>query len=341
LTYLVKYTIKRILMLIPVLLGVSLVVFLIMRVFSPDPAPVVLGEHASKAAMTQWRDAHGLNDPIVLQFFDFLKNALTGNFGTSYYTNQPVSNEIMSRFPATVELAICAIIFASVLGVILGAVAAVHKNTAADYASTLVALVGISMPIFWLGILLIILFSGVLHILPSTGRIDPMLQPVGGTGLYIIDTLTSGDFEALGDTLKHLVMPTLALSLYSMAIITRMTRSSMLDALNQDYIRTARAKGISESRVVKHHALRNAMIPVTTVIGLQFGSLLGGAVLTETVFAWPGIGSYTVECIQKSDFPVVQAVVLIIATIYVIINLIVDLIYALLDPRIKYAKEEG
>ena len=328
-------------MLIPVLLGVSLVVFLIMRVFSPDPAPVVLGEHASKQAMQAWRDAHGLNEPIWLQFVDFLKNAVTGNFGTSYYTNQPVSSEIMSRFPATVELAICAIIFASVFGVLLGVVAAVHKNTFADYASTLVALAGISMPIFWLGILLILLFTGTLHWLPSTGRIDPMLQPVGGSGLYLWDTLTSGDFEAFGNAVQHLLMPTLALSLYSMAIITRMTRSSMLDTLNQDYIRTARAKGITRKRVIRHHALRNAMIPITTVIGLQFGSLLGGAVLTETVFAWPGIGSYTVQCIQKSDFPVVQAVVLIIATIYVVINLIVDLIYAFLDPRIKYSKEEG
>jgi peptide/nickel transport system permease protein len=338
---LVKYTIKRILMLIPVLLGVSLVVFLIMRVFSPDPAPVVLGEHASKEAMKAWRDAHGLNESIVLQFIDFLKNAITGNFGNSYYTNQPVSKEIMARFPATVELAICSIIFASVFGVLLGVVAAVHKNTIADYASTLLALIGISMPIFWLGILLILLFSGTLHLLPSTGRIDPMLQPVGGSGLYLWDTLTAGDFEAFGNAVQHLIMPTLALSLYSMAIITRMTRSSMLDTLNQDYIRTARAKGITQQRVIKHHALRNAMIPITTVIGLQFGSLLGGAVLTETVFAWPGIGSYTVECIQKSDFPVVQAVVLIIATIYVLINLVVDLIYAFLDPRIKYSKEEG
>lgn len=291
--------------------------------------------------MQAWRDAHGLNAPIVWQFIDFLKNAITGNFGTSYYTNQPVIKEIAARFPATVELAICSIIFASVLGVLLGVISAVKKNTAVDYTSTLLALVGISMPIFWLGILLIMLFSGTLHILPSTGRIDPMLQPVGGTGLYLWDTLTSGDFEAFGNAVQHLILPTVALGLYSMAIITRMTRSSMLDTLNQDYIRTARAKGITKRHVVTHHALRNAMIPVTTVIGLQFGSLLGGAVLTETVFAWPGIGSYTVQCIQKSDFPVVQAVVLIVATIYVLINLIVDLIYAFLDPRIKYSKEEG
>lgn len=318
-----------------------MIVFLIMRVFSPDPAPVVLGQHASREAINAWRDAHGLNDPIVMQFIDFLKGAVTGNMGNSYYTNTPVMKEIMSRFPATVELAVCAIIVASLFGILLGVICAVKKNTIVDYASTMLALVGVSMPIFWLGILLIMLFSGTLHILPSTGRIQPMLMPVGGTGLYLWDTLSSGDWEAFGDAVKHLILPTIALSLFSMAIITRMTRSSMLQTLDQDYIRTARAKGLSNRRVVKRHALRNAMIPITTVIGLQFGSLLGGAVLTETVFAWPGIGSYTVECIQKSDFPVVQAVVLLIATIYVVINLVVDLIYAVLDPRIKYSKEEG
>lgn len=337
----VKYIIKRILQLIPVLIGVSLIVFLIMRVFSPDPAPVVLGEHASSEAMQEWREAQGLNDPIIVQYLKFLKGAVTGDFGNSYYTNTPVIQEIGSRFPATIELAICSIIVASIIGILLGVLCSVKKNTALDYGGTLLALIGVSMPVFWLGILFIILFSGVLHVLPSTGRIQPMLMPVGGTGLYLYDTLTAGDFEAFGDAVQHLIMPTLTLSMYSLAIITRMTRSSMLNTLDQDYIRTARAKGIGKRRVVMHHALRNAMIPVTTVIGLQFGSLLGGAVLTETVFAWPGIGSYTVECIKKSDFPVVQAVVLIIAVIYVVINLIVDIIYAFLDPRIKYSKEEG
>lgn len=337
----VKYTVKRILQLIPVLLGVSIVVFLIMRVFSPDPAPVVLGQHATQEAMDAWRTQQGLDQPLLVQYLNFLLGALTGNFGNSYYTNKPVIDEIMARFPATVELAICAIIFAAVVGVVLGTVAAVKKGKAVDHVSMFIALVGVSMPIFWLGILFIILFSGVLGVLPSGGRIDPMLMPVGGTGLYVIDTLFSGDTEALADAAKHLILPALALGMYSMAIITRMTRSSMLETLDQDYIRTARAKGLSGGKVVRHHALRNAMIPVTTVIGLQFGSLLGGAVLTETVFAWPGVGAYTVECIQKSDFPEVQAMVLIIATVYVIINLVVDLIYAALDPRIKYAKKEG
>ena len=195
------------------------------------------------------------------------------------------------------------------------------------------------MPIFWLGILLIIVFSGIFQVLPSGGRMDPLLQPVGGTGFYIIDTLLMRDAEAFLDAIKHLILPSAALGMYSMAIITRMTRSSMIETLNQDYIRTARAKGITEKRVVCHHALRNALIPVTTVIGLQFGALLGGAVLTETVFSWPGIGNYTVQSILKSDFPVVQGVVLLIAFIFVVINLIVDIIYAFLDPRIKYYRK--
>lgn len=336
-----KYIVKRILMLIPVLIGVSVIVFLIMRVFSPDPAPIVLGQHATIEAADKWREANGLNAPIYIQYFNFVKGAITGNFGTSYYTKSPVIEEIMSRFPATIELAIAAIIVAALVGILIGVVSAVKKNSIFDHSGMLLALIGVSMPIFWLGILFIILFSGILHLLPSGGRIDPLMQPAGGTGFYLIDTLAAGDFEAFLDALKHLILPALALGMYSMAIIARMTRSSMLDTLNQDYIRTAKAKGLKKSKVIFHHGLRNAMIPVTTVIGLQLGSLLGGAVLTETVFSWPGIGNYTVQCILKSDFPVVQGVVLLIACIFVLVNLVVDIIYAFLDPRIKFSKKEA
>ncbi|MEF9924896.1 MAG: ABC transporter permease [Raoultibacter sp.] len=337
-----KYILKRILMVIPVLLGVSVIIFFITRVLAPDPAPVVLGEHATPEAMAAWRADNGLADPLWQQFINFIGGALQGDLGTSYYSNQPVTQEIMNRFPATAELAICAILVAAFVGVTLGVVAAVKKNKAADHISMLIALVGVSMPIFWSGILLIILFSGVLHVLPSSGRVSPMLQPTGGTGFFIIDTIAQGNWAALGDVLVHLILPTFALSLYSMAIITRMTRSSMLDTLSEDYVRTARAKGLSNGAVNIKHALRNAMLPVSTVIGLQFGSLLGGALLTETVFSWPGIGKFTVDCVLKSDFPVVQGVVLLIAVIFVIMNLIVDIVYAYLDPRIKYgAKEEG
>lgn len=335
-----RYVAKRLLQAIPVLLGLSIVVFLIMRVFSPDPAPVVLGEHATREAMDAWRDMQGLNDPIVVQYFRFLTGALRGDLGESYYTHAAVAKEILTRFPATIELAIVAILFASVIGISLGVISAVHKGSPIDGFSTVLALIGVSMPIFWLGILLIILFAGMLHVLPSGGRIDPLLQPVGGTGLFLLDTLLSGDFEAFVDAARHMVLPALALSMYSMAIITRMTRSSMLDTLNEDYVRTARAKGLSASKVNVRHALRNAMLPVSTVIGLQLGSLLGGAMLTETVFAWPGVGKFIVECILKSDFPVVQGAVLLIGVTFVLINLVVDLIYAWLDPRIKYSQEE-
>jgi peptide/nickel transport system permease protein len=337
----IKYIIKRILMLIPVLLGVSVIVFLIMRVFSPDPAPIVLGQHATIEAADKWREANGLNDPIHIQYLHFITGAVTGDFGTSYYTKTPVIREVLSRFPATIELAIAAIILASLIGILIGVISAVKKNSIFDHSGMVLALVGVSMPIFWLGILLIILFSGVLHLLPSGGRIDPLLQPTGGTGFYLIDTLLAGDIEGFIDTVMHLILPALALGMYSMAIITRMTRSSMLDTLNQDYIRTARAKGLKKRKVIFRHALRNAMIPVTTVIGLQLGSLLGGAVLTETVFSWPGIGNYTVQCILKSDFPVVQGVVLLVACIFVFINLVVDIIYAFLDPRIKFGRKEA
>jgi peptide/nickel transport system permease protein len=329
-------------MVIPVLLGVSVIIFLITRVLAPDPAPVVLGEHATQEAMAAWRVEHGLADPIWLQFVNFIGNAVQGDLGTSYYTHQPVTREIAARFPATAELAICAIIVAALIGIALGVIAAVRKNKAADHASMLVALIGVSMPIFWSGILLIILFAGILHVLPSNGRVAPMLEPSGGTRFFIIDTLMSGDMEAFRDVLRHLILPTLALSLYSMAIITRMTRSSMLDTLNEDYIRTARAKGLKQRVVNIRHALRNAMLPVSTVIRLQFGSLLGGALLTETVFSWPGIGKFAVDSVLKSDFPVVQGVVLLVAVIFVFMNLAVDIIYAFLDPKIKYGtKEEG
>jgi peptide/nickel transport system permease protein len=336
----IKYIIKRLLQLIPVLIGVSVIVFLLMRVCAPDPGPIVLGQHATEETIKEWRNANGLNDPIISQYIDFITGAVKGDLGTSYYTKISVTKEISARFPATIELAISAILFASLFGIVIGVISAVKKNTIYDNGGMILSLVGVSMPIFWLGILLIILFSGILHWLPSNGRIDPVLKPATVTGLMIIDSLIAGNFEALTDALKHLVLPTLALSLYSMAIIARMTRSSMLETLNLDYIRTARAKGISEEKVTRKHALRNALMPIVTVIGLQLGGLLGGAVLTESVFSWPGIGAYTVNCILKSDFPVVQGVVLLVAVIFVLMNLVVDIIYAFLDPRIKYSKKE-
>ena len=234
-------------MLIPVLFGVSLIVFFLMRVCAPDPAPIVLGQHATQESMDAWREANGLNDPIVVQYIDFIKGALTGDLGTSYFTKAPVTEEIMARFPATVELALVAIVLASLFGVSIGVVSAVKKNSIFDNGGMLLSLVGVSIPIFWLGIMLIILFSGIMHWLPSSGRIDPALRPDTITGFMLIDCLLQGDMEAFKDAAIHMVLPAITLSLYSMAIIARMTRSSMLDTLKQDYIRTAKAKGISSS----------------------------------------------------------------------------------------------
>ena len=337
-----KYVTKRILMVIPVMIGVSIIVFSLMRVFSPDPAPIVLGQHATQESITVWRHANGLDAPVVTQYLTYVTKALHGDLGTSYYTKSQVSAEIGARFPATIELAIAAILFATTLGILLGVMAAVKKNSIFDAAGSLFALIGVSIPIFWLGILFIMFFAGFLHLLPSGGRINVMLEPVRMSGFYMIDAAVQGNWEGFRDAFIHLILPALTLGMYSMAIITRMTRSSMLETLGQDYIRTARAKGIAETKVIGKHALRNSLIPVTTVIGLQFGALLGGALLTESVFSWPGIGKYTVDSILKSDFPVVQGIVLLVAVIFVTINLIADLGYAFLDPRIKYSsKKEG
>lgn len=336
-----KYVLKRIAWVIPVMIGVSIIVFSLMRVFSPDPAPIVLGQHATQESVDAWREEKGLNEPVYVQYWSFLKGALHGDLGVSYYSSTPVAKEIGARFPATIELAVAAILFATIIGILLGVVAAVKKNSIFDAAGMLVALVGISIPIFWLGIMMIMLFSGYLHLLPTGGRINVLLEPPEVTGFYLIDSVLAGDRAAFKDALIHLILPALTLGMYSMAIITRMTRSTMLDTLGQDYIRTGRAKGISEYKVIGKHALRNSMIPVTTVIGLQFGALLGGALLTESVFAWPGIGKFTVDSIMKSDFPMVQGIVLLIAVIFVLVNLAADLMYAYLDPRIKYGSKKG
>ncbi len=337
-----KYLTKRILMVIPVMIGVSIIVFALMRVFSPDPAPIVLGQHATQEQIGRWREGNGLDEPIVKQYLTYIQGALHGDLGTSYYTNTPVSVEIGARFPATIELALAAITFASIVGVTLGVVAAVNKNSIFDAGGTMIALVGVSIPIFWLGILFIMFFSGFLHLLPSGGRINVLLEPAHVTGFYMIDAALEGNTAAFKDAATHIILPALALGMYSMAIITRMTRSSMLETLGQDYVRTARAKGLTERKVIGKHALRNSLIPVITVIGLQFGALLGGALLTESVFSWPGIGKFTVDSIMKSDFPIVQGIVLLVAVVFVTVNLGADLIYAFLDPRIKYSsKTEG
>lgn len=312
-------------------------VFAVMHLFTADPAALILGQHATTDQIAKLRNDLGLNKPIYIQYWDFLNGILHGNLGDSLITKVPVAKEIMARFPATIELAIAAIILASVFGVIIGVISAVKQNSIVDYICMIFSLIGVSMPIFWLGLVLIVMFSVQFHLLPVAGRIQIGLEPQHITGLYILDSLLTGNMEALKSSLQHIILPAVALGSYSMAIIARMTRSTMLETVKQDFVRTARAKGIFEKWVILRHALRNALIPIVTVIGLQLGSLLGGAVLTETVFSWPGVGSYTVDSILKSDYPVVQGSVMMLAIVFVLVNLFVDLLYAVLDPRIKYS----
>ena len=332
-----KYIAHRLLLLIPVLFGVSLFVFLVLHLFTADPAAMMLGQHATAEQVEALRRQLGLNDPLYIQFGRFLRDILQGDFGRSLMTRAPVMEEILTRFPATIELAFTAILIASLVGITVGVISAVKQYSIFDYLSMIGALLGVSMPIFWLGLMLIILFSVTLGWLPVSGRVDIGLEPPAITHFYILDSILAGRWDSLISSLKHLALPAIALASYSTAIIARMTRSTMLEVIRQDYIRTARAKGLRETVVVYKHALRNALIPVVTVIGLQMGSLLGGAVLTETVFSWPGIGSLLVNAIMAADYPLVQGSVIFIATIYVVVNLIVDVLYAYLDPRIHYS----
>jgi peptide/nickel transport system permease protein len=333
---LLNYVGKRLLQLIPVLLGMSFVVFMIIRAIPGNPAQVILGQQASKEAIAALEARLGLDQPWYIQYFDYLRKLLTGDLGESLRTRTPVIEEIWQYFAATFELSLFAIIIAIVVGINAGIISAWLQNSAIDYAVMILALIGVSMPIFWLGLMGQWVFALELHWLPTTGR-DAVRDPVSSiTNLYIIDTIIQGRFDQLWQVIRHLIMPGVALATIPMAIIARMTRSSMLEVMRSDYVRTARAKGQKMFWVVYKHALKNAIIPVLTVIGLQMGMLLGGAILTESIFAWPGIGRYIFDAIQYRDYPVIQSGILIIAFIFVMINLIVDLLYSFIDPRIKY-----
>lgn len=331
-----KYIFKRLLLLIPVLLGVTVMVFTVMHLFTTDPAEIILGQHATVEQKEALREELGFNRPLHEQYLEFLTGAVKGDFGESLITKTSVVEEITQRLPATLELALAGLLFASILGVTMGVISAIKQNSIFDYISMTISLAGVSMPIFWLGLVFIVIFSLKLGWLPVAGRIQMGYEPVHTTGLYLLDSLIAGDMEAFKSAFSHIILPAIALGMYSAALIARMTRSTMLEVLGQDYIRTARAKGLFEKVVIGIHGLRNAMIPIITVIGLQLGTLLGGAVLTETVFSWPGVGSYTVNSILKSDFTVVQGTVVYLALIFVLVNLIVDVLYVYLDPRIKY-----
>lgn len=304
----IKYILRRLLMLIPVLLGVTFIVFTLMYITPGDPARLVLGESAPEEAVEQLREEMGLNKPFLIQYFNYMKKLIFNqDLGNSYVTRQPVMKEIIAAFPSTIKLAASSVLFAIILGIPIGIISAVKKYSFFDNVTMAFALIGISMPVFWLGLLLILFFSVQLKVLPSSGYAS----------------------------FKHMILPAVSLGAQSVAIIARMTRSSMLEVSGQDYIRTARAKGQKERVVVLKHAFRNALIPISTSIGLQFGGLLGGAVLTETIFSIPGIGRLMVDSIKMRDFPMVQGSVLVISITFCIVNLMVDLYYAYIDPRVK------
>lgn len=329
------YAIRRILILIPVLLGVSVIVFLMLHLTPGDPAELLLGERATNEALHEIREHLGLNEPLYVQYGMFLKRLMKGDLGETIRTREKVWIEIKQRFPATIELAVTALFIACLFGITLGIISATKQYSIFDYASMLAALTGVSMPIFWLGLVLMLIFSVNLGWLPLSARlsIDVDLRII--TNIYTLDALLTRNWVALKDALWHLIMPAVTLSTIPMAIIARMTRSAMLDVLRQDYIRTAKAKGLSQFKVVFKHGLRNALIPVVTTVGLQFGVTMGGAILTESIFAWPGVGKWMYDAVAQRDYMVIQGGTLFIAALFILINLCVDLLYAIINPRIS------
>ncbi|GGH33674.1 ABC transporter permease [Paenibacillus segetis] len=331
-----SYILKRLLIMVPVLIGMTIIVFSIIHAIPGDPAETILGQKATAQSKEALREQLGLNNPWYQQYFSYMGDLIKGDLGQSIRTKIPITKEITPYMAATAELTIAAMLFAIFFGVNAGIISAWKQNSWFDYISMLVALIGVSMPIFWLGLMEQWIFALKLHWLPSIGRMDQRNPVESITNLYVLDTIISGQWNQLWTVIKHLILPSVALGTIPMAVIARMTRSSMLEVMGSDFVRTAKAKGLSQFIVVYKHALKNASIPVLTVIGLQTGALLGGAVLTETIFAWPGVGRYIYEAISSRDYPVIQSGILIIAFIFVMINLIVDLLYAAVDPRIRY-----
>jgi peptide/nickel transport system permease protein len=318
-----------------VVFGVSLITFIVSHLIPGDPARLIAGEHASDAVVAAIRGRLGLDRPIYVQYLRYLGDLLHGDLGTSIRTGRPVLEDIAAFFPATLELVIAALLFAVAVGVPLGVASAVWRDRWIDQIARILAVLGISTPAFWLGLLVILLFYGKLGLLPAGGIADPLAaSPPAVTGLYLADAAIALDGAALINGLRHLILPGLTLGFVHVGVVARQIRSAMLDQLAEDYVRTAKAGGLSKARVVLRHALPNAMIPSVTVLGLAFGDLLYGAVLTETVFAWPGMGSYVVASIQALDFPAVMGFTVVVSFAYVVVNLLVDLAYLALDPRI-------
>jgi dipeptide transport system permease protein len=334
-----RFLFHRFFLIVPTFIGITIVAFAFIRLLPGDPVLLLAGERGiTPERHAELMHQFGFDRPMWQQYFDYVAGLLQGNFGISISTKRPVLGEFLARFPATLELSICAMTVAVFVGVPAGIVAAVRRGTRYDHGVMTAALVGYSMPIFWWALLLIIVFSGSLGWTPVSGRIalNYFFKPV--TGFMLIDSLISGQPGAFTSAVRHLILPTIALSTIPLAVIARQTRSAMLEVLSEDYVRTARAKGLSTRRVVGLHALRNAMIPVVTTIGLQVGTLMAGAILTETIFSWPGIGKWMVDSIYRRDYAVVQGGLLLIAALIMSVNLVVDVLYGFINPRIRHMR---
>ena len=333
------FLLRRVLQILPALIGVTLLSFALIHLIPGDPVEVMAGQHNLRPAEhAQMMHMLGLDGPLWLQYVRYVGAAVRGDLGASLFTHQPVMTEFLERFPATLELGTVAIVFALLVGLPAGIVAALRRGRWPDHAVMAMSLTGYSMPVFWWGLLLILLFSVQLGWTPVSGRIGAAFSVDPRTGLLLVDTLWAGDHAAFRDALRHLILPAVALGTIPLAVIARMTRSAMLEVLGEDYIRTARAKGVPAWRVVLIHALRNALIPVVTVTGLQIGTLLAGALLTETIFSWPGVAQWLVMAIYQRDYPVVQGGILLVAMLIIGLNLLVDLTYGIINPRIRHAR---
>lgn len=330
------YVLRRFAAVFPVLIGVSLLVFIGIHLIPGDPAQILLGDKGTPQELEQLRRDLGLDQPIYVQYWRFLRRAVTGDFGRSLRTKQPVWHDIAASLPSTIELSAAAILLATTVAIPAGVLVAVRRNSILDHGVMVAVLIGISMPVFWTGLLLMLLVGVMMPIFPLSGVLDDGVVLSKITGMYLVDSLLQSNWVAFRSALLHLALPTITLATIPTAVIARMTRSAMLEVLGQDYIRTARAKGLAERIVNYRHALKNALIPVVTVVGLQFGNLLSGAVITETVFARPGMGRLAVISILFRDYPVVEGVVLVVATLFVLLNLATDLLYAIIDPRVHY-----
>lgn len=330
------YVLRRLLLMVPTLFGVAVIVFTLVRLIPGDPAEVMLGGFATEARAAELRAQLGLDKPIVTQFLIWLGRAIRGDFGTSIINQRPVIRQLAERFPATLELTLLSTVISISLGIVLGIASAIRHKSIFDLVTTVASVFGMSVPIFWLALMLLYLFGIQWRLLPISGRVGLDVSVRSISGLLLLDSLLQGNWPAFVDVIKHIILPALCLSVIPMAVISRMTKASMLEVLRQDYIVAARGKGVSRRRLLWKHGLKNALLPVLTVIGVRFGSQLAGAVLVEVVFAWPGLGRLVYEAIQFRDYPLLQGCIMFIATIFVVVNFLTDILYALVDPRIRY-----